>query len=831
MKNPPKFNYCGLTIFTNPSRFDLGVGELISGGQTRDYINSCLHPYALEQCELVSKESFDGNFRPGTKCVLVLGEESLQFLGLDKKYGGLDSIRGYPLFINTAIPAIASFHHQDALDRGDFESSEDSDSEGATESDSEVKNKTRTKRKNYKWWLFTDIKKICHLIKSNGSVPSEENWNVELAPMPELIIKFLKETENEKVILDIETTRNFDLTCIGVGRLATREVIVIPWRRYNSELEYSHPECREILRWLLICLARNKIILHNACFDLLILALKYRILLPRDVFDTMIAWHRLRPEMEKSLSHLISYYTWFSYHKDEGILEPKNRQQDEQLWKYNSKDIITTGTVYEKILQEAPKYKAEESIALGNRKVPVFLTFSLHGTRMDLRKREDRIRDFKTKQEAIDKCLAIICRQTLNPRSPKQVSTYLYKQLGLDCPSTKSPTGEGTLRKVLLKNNIPSVNLIIASRGARKTSSSLDFLPYNNDRMTCSWVLAGPDTYRLSSRAMLKRKGKVRSGYGRNFQNFNKDDREIIIADEGKCLIQVDQAGAEALIVAYLCKPGKFRLLFELGIKCHTFVALHLFKEQLATKCPALRTGIFELAKLPIDKLKEHSAWDEVGGLLKDSDNWPARERYYFIAKMVVHSSNYDIRWPTFQNHVLEKSEGQIVLSASEAKSFIQFYRFLFPEIPHYHIDIQAELKQNGRVLRNLFGHPRHFNEPWGDSLFKQAYAFKPQSTVGQITNYAIVELQEANEWGSGFDILQNGHDSILAQCRIGTEFFWAQKIKNKLERNLVSPRGDKFKMRAEVSIGMNWKPCSKKKNPDGSVTIVNPTGMKEVKM
>jgi len=821
MHNAPIMEYNGLTIITNPSRFDIESGnkKLISGN-AGDYFDVCLNPISRLNCDIITSDAFSG-FREGTKCALLLGESATKLFGYDDD---ISILRGYPLQLTSSVIGLPTFHHQECMDRRDYESSED-ESEGVAESDNETKGKGKTKRRNWRWWYYTDIKKCGRLLREHkGILPIEDEWTRHLYPSADMVLEKLRTWENKTIILDIETTSNFTMTCFGIGCLEEKTCYVVPWKRYNNELAYNETDCRELMRWLTLCLGRNKCVLHNAMFDLFILAWRYKILPPRNVFDTMLAWHRVRPECEKSLGHLISYFTWFPYHKGDGIFEPKNQSQDNQLWNYNSDDIVTTAAIYTRIQDEIKKAGAEESVQLAMREIPSYLSLSLFGARMDIERRNTRIKELLTKQKAIDLCLSSVCRQELNPRSSQQVSKYLYGRLGYKCPREDEPTKESTLRKLQLKNNPPSLQLILASRAARKSASSLAFNGWGAEanRMTCAWILTGTDTYRLGSRKLCKQKNKKGSGFGSNFQNWSKENRDLILADEGKILIQVDQAGAEALIVSYLCRAGKFRDLFISGVKPHVFVGLHLFRGEWKRRF-VRSSSIDELCGLNPRNIKTHPDFEEVKNLIASSDDWPAKERYYFMAKMTCHSANYDIKWPTFQQHMLDKSEGQVVLDNSEAKRFLEHYHMLFPEIRLWHMDIQNELKNNGRKLTNLFGHPRHFNEQWGDTLFKQAYAFKPQSTVGQITNYAICETHEAieqrDEWTYDLDILQNGHDSILCQTRIGKETIVGTEIKKRLERDLEY-KGVKFKMKSEIQAGHNWKPYDEKKNPNGLRTI-----------
>jgi len=183
------------------------------------------------------------------------------------------------------------------------------------------------------------------------------------------------------------------------------------------------------------------------------------------------------------------------------------------------------------------------------------------------------------------------------------------------------------------------------------------------------------------------------------------------------------------------------------------------------------------------------------------------------------------MRGPTFALNVLQKSEGSVVLSEKQATVYLENYHKLFPEIRNWHQEIQNTLIKDKRFLRNLFGEPREFNGIWGDNLFKEAYAFIPQSTIGEITNRAIRWLHKHIHNGDldGYDNLQNGHDAILGQSLLGQEKFCASVMQHYLQPELTNFMGEKFKMKSELQVGFNWSPMKIKK--DGSV--YNPLGMR----
>ncbi len=273
-------------------------------------------------------------------------------------------------------------------------------------------------------------------------------------------------------------------------------------------------------------------------------------------------------------------------------------------------------------------------------------------------------------------------------------------------------------------------------------------------------------------------------------------------------LIQTDQSGAEALIVAYLCKPGNFRNLFLYNVKPHVYVALHVFRAQFEQE---LSMSLAPHIASSIPDLKHMPRWAEVERMIKDSDKWPASRRYYFIAKMICHASNYGMGDNMFAENVLQKSEGKVVLSVTQAAQYLHTYHSLFPEIKLWHGDIHDELEASGGILRNLFGFPRLFSQAQSFAnhhTLKQAYAFKPQSTVGCITLIAHSEIQSKLDSGeySGFALMQNGHDSLLAHCKAALVTEVAKIMQSHINIELTSPRGEKFRMRSESTTGDNWK-------------------------
>jgi hypothetical protein len=356
-------------------------------------------------------------------------------------------------------------------------------------------------------------------------------------------------------------------------------------------------------------------------------------------------------------------------------------------------------------------------------------------------------------------------------------------------------------------------------------------------RFSCLYKISGTETFRLSSTKILssKRKNVVHGNWGDNAQNKDKNIRYIWIPDEGRKFGQFDQAGAEALIVAYECKPGKFRDLFLYDVKPHTYIAGKIFINRWRLDFPY----VDEIYLIPIKEIKNHPGWKVLADAIAASDNEPMR--YYYLGKKTVHGGNYDMRGNTMVTVILEETDGAVNISSNEGDRFIQTYHTTFPEIRRdFHLGCVDEATKNQGIIRNLFGFPREFTGHWGDGTFREMFAFKPQSTVGSITNIALTKIQE-DIWDNNIpykdwqlDILQNGHDSGLFQWRDdpGVDKEIIPYIKPHFEPELISSRGEKYKMKSEVQTGYNWKPQVKVKDKAGNVIeIINPRGLVEYKV
>lgn len=298
----------------------------------------------------------------------------------------------------------------------------------------------------------------------------------------------------------------------------------------------------------------------------------------------------------------------------------------------------------------------------------------------------------------------------------------------------------------------------------------------------------------------------------------NPSDRicRLYIPDDGNILVSADLAGAEALIVAYLCRDGNFRQLFINNIKPHTFVAMHLFASHWQKLlgfdlAPYLSSPVAKLASLP--------NWKVLAKAIKDDTI------KYYIGKKSCHSFNYGQNWKSFVFVVLTETEGKVVINNKEGERIFSIYHSIFPEIQrdfHSYIeDILDGPPWKTKILYNLFGHPKEiYQYPITDKIKRECIAFIGQSTVGELTNIAFLEIQDYIETDGfkEYDLLNNKHDSILMQVPNSPDHIKnaARLLDMKLSKTFTNFRGETFTMKTEVKVGMNWGDWDAEKNPLG---------------
>lgn len=548
-----------------------------------------------------------------------------------------------------------------------------------------------------------------------------------LNPGLEHTLQYLRETvaPASVISIDIETSWGI-INTVGFSTSPDSAIAIntLP-EKYNDQEFYE--------LWSAIASiveSKTPKILQNFIFEQMYFS-KYGIRLNEVHHDTMLAQKFLYPEYGMGLDVVGRMYTTRPYWKDDGK-NWNNIKDWNRHYEYNCQDTSGTfegflgqrQTLSDRKLTE--KYKSlVQSLCpaiteMCSRGIPVF---------------EERLYTLRNETDSELKKLTanigvISGIPDFNPKSPKQVKATLESR-GYKIPTkynaqTKNyqpSTDEKSLKKLRLKN--PKDELIPLllqhSKLSKAMSSYLSFTYDPDKRMRFSLNAHGTETGRFSGYADAW-------GHGVNPQTVPGGNKGINIknvfrAEPGFVFLECDLRQAESRFVAYDSPdPILIKMLEDSSQDVHRYVA----------------AGIFHIDQGLVTKQQRQ------------------------LGKKSGHGANYAMKEATFMDSCIQEMD--LVLSKSEANNILETYHRLFPGIRNWHRSIQAELRQT-RKLTTPMGRERYFFGRFDDDMFRQAYAYRPQSTIPDIMNALmlfLISYRGANNMD--FRLLLQCHDSLLLE-------------------------------------------------------------------
>jgi DNA polymerase I len=246
--------------------------------------------------------------------------------------------------------------------------------------------------------------------------------------------------------------------------------------------------------------------------------------------------------------------------------------------------------------------------------------------------------------------------------------------------------------------------------------------------------------------------------------------RNAFIADKGYTMAEFDYAQAEAMVVAWLAQDETAKNAFKTGQDVHSLMAARLFN-------------------------KEYNWVVENKKTLKEAKI--ARQ----TAKPVVHGFNYGMGPKALYKELLSR---ELPYKFSDAKAFLRKMAYVSPKITLWHREIQEAVK-NREPLVTPLGYRRRFSGRITDKTFREAYAFIPQSTVGQLLNMAWLNVY--NELGDEVDILMNVYDSITVQFRSRVKDEELELLKAIKQQMLISLtiKGEELTIPVDCKVGTRY--------------------------
>lgn len=525
-----------------------------------------------------------------------------------------------------------------------------------------------------------------------------------------------------KLAIDIET-RAGHIACIGIA-WSTEDAICIPLMCTEDTEGYWTAEEEVELTFRLY-----KLLTHPNCHGVgqnFIYDAQYfhrhLMYVPRIERDTMLAHHSCFSNMQKGLDFLSSMYCEdHVYWKDDGKTWDASTGED-QLWTYNCEDCVRTFEVdtgeqatIDK-LQLRPVAEFQQSLFY-----PVLKTMN-KGIRVNVAKRQafalELMTEIANRQAWITEALG----HELNIRSSPQMKDLFYGVLN-QRPILNRKTGsvscdDEALGKIAAREPLlrPLVKKIQELRSLGVFLSTFVQAPLDVDgRMRCSFNIAGTETYRFSSSTNA-------FGTGLNLQNIPKgggsDDlelpnvRSLFIPDPGYTFFDIDLSSADLRIVVWEADEPEMKAMLREGLDPYTEIAKEFYRDPTITK--------------------------------KD----PRRQTF----KSFAHGTNY-----------LGTAKGlaeRLGLPIKQAEQTQRWYFERFPRIKRWQDDLKDQVVKR-RMVQNVFGHRCYFFDRIEGTIFNQAAAWIPQSTVACLINHAYVAIdRDLPE----VDILLQVHDSLAGQ-------------------------------------------------------------------
>lgn len=538
-----------------------------------------------------------------------------------------------------------------------------------------------------------------------------------------------------RLSVDIET-RNGHIACVGIAWSAT-EAICIPLMCVERAEGYWTESEEVALAWLMYQVLTHpnvQVIGQNFIYDAQYFY-RWLCFIPRFARDTMIAQHSMFSNLPKSLDFLSSMYCEYHvYWKDDGK-DWDDKTGEDQLWEYNCVDAIRTFEI-----DEAEQRAVD---ALGVRGphdfqqslfYPVLRTMN-KGVRINQARRgrfaAELIEEIAKREAWLHNVLGF----PLNIRSPKQMQELFYGALGQKVilhRKSRTPTlDDEALRKIASREPVlrPVVKKIQELRSLGVFLSTFVQAPLDVDgRMRCSFNIAGTETYRFSSSTNA-------FGSGLNLQNIPSgggDDelelpnvRTLFTPDPGYTFFDIDLNSADLRIVVWESDEPEMKAMLAQGLDPYTEIAKEFYHDTTITK--------------------------------KD----PRRQKF----KAFAHGTNY-----------LGTAKGlaeRLGLSIHEAERTQAWYFQRFPRIKRWQDDLKDQVVKR-RMVQNVFGYRCYFFDRIEGTVFNQAAAWIPQSTVGCLINRAYVAIDREL---ADVEVLLQVHDSLAGQYPTASAVDWKSQI------------------------------------------------------
>lgn len=625
----------------------------------------------------------------------------------------------------------------------------------------------------------------------------EDRVDIKLSPSLREALEFLNVCKNnvERVSWDLETVGKH-IRCVGLAirRSGTIEAMTIPFMRFKSSSMaqmsknniiqvggmsgagasyWTESEEYQVLNALAELMESPYVqkVGHNSIsFDQTILADEFNMSVNNHYMDTMHAFHLLYAELPKSLdfcnSILCNYHNYWS---------DKSTAVDESEWEYCAYDAASTLDISFKIEREIDErgmrtvYKRVNDLALALERV------QRRGVKIDNEARLELIEKQKQKLADIKQKIKDTVGEAFNPNSPKQVKELLYDKLKFPVvkKNKKPTTDEAAIMKLARKYPKEEIlkDIITFRKVSKLISTFLDIKIDDDGRMRTSYNASGTKGGRISSSKNLWGEGmnlqNIPVGKSRGVENI----RNIFVASSSKkYFVRADLHQAETLVVAEILKrhgdPTLYNLHKDPNFDVHKWMASHIFRK-------------------PVESVTKYQR---------------------NIGKLANHSGNYGAGPGVLVNKAVKEEIYE--LDYQMAKKILAAREKAIPGLKKWWRDVEMQLRKT-RTLTTCLGRQRVFFGRMDNSTFRDAYSYEPQSTIGEVTNMILtdMELNHSNK----FEVLLQVHDEIDGEC-LKTDIDNVAATIEEVSKVPLYINKEPLIIPVDIEIGSNWRDVNKYK-------------------
>ncbi len=486
--------------------------------------------------------------------------------------------------------------------------------------------------------------------------------------------------------------------------------------------------------------------------------------------DTMLTHHVCFPNLPKGLDFLGSMYAeHYTFWKLDGKEWDPRTMPEDQLWSYNCEDCCYTWEVAEVLEETCRRMNTSWQVDFQHRLWPSVLRMMLRGADYDHNLQPILAKDMETALEDRLQYFQDILGHKFNPNSNKQMQALFYTDLQqkvIRHRKTKMPTlDDAALDEIAKREPIlkPFIQGIREFRSARVFKSTFIEAQCGSDgKMRCSYNIAGTKTFRFSSSGDA-------FGSGMNLQNLSKGTEAVlapIVKANGPMLVQ------DLARVSTLSHDKFFKALEaeeEAGVISVSGTGNDM-KVFFRFMLPNVRRLFIPgegwvMVDMDLDRADLQVAvweWDdkEMKDVLRSgtdmhSVNAAALGCSRQMAKMFVHGTNYGGSARTMAINC--------GLTVHQSDTMQKRWFAAHPGIKDWHNRVTQSLYAS-RSVQNRFGFRCFFFDRI-ESIIPDALAWIPQSTVGNVINTALqqVDTRVSNE---DVQIILQVHDSLTMRVR-----------------------------------------------------------------